>query len=430
MRKCVFTIVARNYIGLAQILERSLKDKNHDLDFFIFVADEFPRNSETKQIPLNVIFAREKLDISEDAWIQMSFKYDLTEFCTSIKPSAFLYLLKNFEYEQIIYLDPDIYVFGSFDPVFKMLETYSIVITPHILTFNTNYEGDLPESDFMATGVYNLGFCGIRKSVSSFKMISWWHNVLTSKCYIDSYSHSFTDQKWIDFLPAFFNSDDLLVARHLGMNIAPWNFFEREIVQSGEGLMVRHRGTEEQMQAEQVIFVHFSGYNYKELKEGNVVQNNVKNLKDYPDIKLVTDTYAAAINSQKNVFDRFIVENYQYNFFENGSPIIGFHRRLYRSLIEKGEVIIDPFSVNDSSFYSRLKKVGMIKPMKINIDRANKENLPNLKLKLSIFNRLLRLLYRALGLERYLTLIRLMRPYSRYESQIHLIDKQYDKGNI
>jgi hypothetical protein len=45
MKNCVFTIVAKNYIGLAQILEESLKDKNPDVDFFIFVADEF---SDTK----------------------------------------------------------------------------------------------------------------------------------------------------------------------------------------------------------------------------------------------------------------------------------------------------------------------------------------------------------------------------------------------
>ena len=41
MNKCIFTIVAKNYIGLGQILEQSVRNHHNDIDFYIFVADEF-----------------------------------------------------------------------------------------------------------------------------------------------------------------------------------------------------------------------------------------------------------------------------------------------------------------------------------------------------------------------------------------------------
>ena len=40
MRECAFTIVAKNYIGLGQILGQSLRQHNPDVDFRIFVSDE------------------------------------------------------------------------------------------------------------------------------------------------------------------------------------------------------------------------------------------------------------------------------------------------------------------------------------------------------------------------------------------------------
>ena len=39
--KTVFTICAKNYIGLAQTLEKSVLKYNPEIDFFIFVVDSF-----------------------------------------------------------------------------------------------------------------------------------------------------------------------------------------------------------------------------------------------------------------------------------------------------------------------------------------------------------------------------------------------------
>ena len=102
-KNVVFTIVAKNYIGLAQILEESLKEKNPDTDFFIIVADEFSDDFDIEKLPSNILIARKELNISVQQWTDMSFKYDLTEFCTSIKPASFSYFIEKTKYKKIIF---------------------------------------------------------------------------------------------------------------------------------------------------------------------------------------------------------------------------------------------------------------------------------------------------------------------------------------
>src|ERR1035437_4081302 len=122
----------------------------------------------------------------------MSFKYNLTEFCTSIKPFCFTYLIKHFGFEKVIYLDPDILVYNSFDQIFKDLSQYSIILTPHILNIQPIYSGDLAENSFLNTGVFNLGFLAIRKNETVLNMLQWWANRLIEHCYIEMLDAYFT----------------------------------------------------------------------------------------------------------------------------------------------------------------------------------------------------------------------------------------------
>lgn len=429
-KNVVFTIVAKNYIGLAQILEESLKENNSNVDFYIFVADEFEADFDLEKLPSNILIARKELNISVQQWTDMSFKYDLTEFCTSIKAASFSYFIEKTAYEKIIYLDPDIYIYSSLNPIYEMLENHSIVLTPHITNIQDVFLGDRSESGLMSTGVFNLGFCGVKRSFATKKLISWWHERLLDKCYIDSHDSYYTDQKWMDFLPCYFNSNELYISRHLGMNIAPWNFFERKIFICNDNLQVCDRLEKNENSSVPVIFVHYSGYNYNEMKKGNIIQNNISNIKEYNDIKLLTDVYSKKIHEKSEIFDKYIKEKYSFGTFENGVEIIGFHRRIYRSLVNKGFVFENPFLVGEKSLYLKFKEKGMIKSSKINIDKVTKDNLEGVDRKLELFNKATRILYKLIGFEKYLLLIRLMRPFGRFESQIHLISSDFDKENI
>ena len=66
-KKVAFTICAKNYIGLAQVLENSIKKYNDDLDFYIFVVDEFVESDKSiiedkSALPNNIIVAKDVLN--------------------------------------------------------------------------------------------------------------------------------------------------------------------------------------------------------------------------------------------------------------------------------------------------------------------------------------------------------------------------------
>lgn len=430
MKNIVFTIVAKNYIGLALILERSIKRYSNDFEFCIVVADEIDEEDVSFALPKNCVIARDFLNFSDDMWEEMSFKYSLTEFCTSIKPSCFLEFFKS--YEKAIYLDPDILFFSAIDPVFDELDRYKMILTPHIIEVPKLGSTDVRENIWLNCGIFNLGFLAASKSSTTLTIMEWWHDRLKDFCFIDTYDSLFTDQKWMDFLPSFLSPSELLISKNMGLNVAPWNFFEREIVSRHDGtLFVNRRYNPKTVFEDELMFVHYSAYDYSELLSGNTIQNGVKFHKNYEDIQFVIDHYRLYLIQEKEIFARYIKSSYSYNHYSNGKTIDLFHRRIYRSLLNKREVIRHPFSAAPGSLFCMLMGQGLTdfqsrKP----IDKATKLNLSGIGRKLVLINKLSRLIFHVLGYRRYILFIRMLRSYSRFESQIHLADKKYDSTNI
>lgn len=415
-KSCAFTIVAKNYIGLGEILGKTLKQYNSEIDFYIIVADEFDK---IVNLPANVLIARNILKYTNEEWRDMSFKYNLTEFCTAIKPATFEYLLSK-GYESVIYFDPDIYLFSPIDKILSLLKKYDFVITPHICGIHKKYNGDQPEWNINVNGIFNLGFCGVKNSNTANAIILWWKERLKDQCFCERTLGQFTDQKWMDWLPAFLNNDKIYVLRDLGMDLAPWNFFERKINKGNDGnfyVSFREEDSGENRK-DPLVFVHYSGFNYNKLKQG-IVEHKRLSFADYPDLKEAMDLYGDAIKENADIFDSFIEQSYSYATFDNGIKIDSFHRRLYHGLDENFRMRINPFSSEKNSYYSQLEqsklidfnsKEGSKHIQSINLDKRNRQ--------LSWFYRLM---YRLLGFNRYTQFVKSMRFYSLPEMHTFLI---------
>jgi lipopolysaccharide biosynthesis glycosyltransferase len=215
-RNVAFTICAKNYLAQAFTLKESFEIHNPNCDFFIFLSDD------SEGIADSVITL-------EDSWIpdwkKMAFKYNVIEFSTSVKPFCFKKLFQE-NYDKIIYLDPDIYVTNPLDEIFDFLENKTIVLTPHYCNIQTEYTGSITEEEILFVGIYNLGFTAIKNNLIGLKIIDWWMNRLSNKCYADKIDALHVDQKWMDFIPAFF-PNDVLITHHMGINPAIWNLHER-----------------------------------------------------------------------------------------------------------------------------------------------------------------------------------------------------------
>jgi hypothetical protein len=417
MKKAVFTIVAKNYIGLAEVLGQSVRSKT-DCDFFILVADEITPDV---SVPSHVLIARDCLEYERSVWEKMSFQYNLVEFCTAIKPAAFQYFFDKRQFEKVIYADPDVFFFDSADHIFNDLDQYPILLTPHLLKLQTQFKGDYADYLFLSNGTFNLGFLALRKTGTVGAFLEWWHERLVNQCYFDFEKGMATDQKWINLLPGFFSSMELKVCFHKGMNVAPWNYHERKLMKQGDQWQVVDRETGDG--AVPLVFVHFSGYDYGSFLRGQ--PDHKSESKGYADYEPIFREYAEAL--AKGDFAKFINLKYSYAFFDNGKNIISLNRRIFRSLTDEGKIYAAPFSTKEGSYYQFCKKAGLIDTSAVSADKITNRQIGGFSTKLKYINLFFTFVKFLLGVRRYSMMIRFFRRYFQEENQAFLLDRELGK---
>ncbi len=155
VQNIVFTICSNNYLAQAKVLGKTLLEFNPSFNFIIGLVDRKSELINYDEIPFDVIEV-EKIGIP--GFDNLITRYNITELNTAVKPFFFSYFFSNFKgVSSIIYLDPDIKVFASFDNLVGELKSYDIILTPH---FTKQILDDklLSEEDILNTGLYNLGF--------------------------------------------------------------------------------------------------------------------------------------------------------------------------------------------------------------------------------------------------------------------------------
>ena len=288
----VFTICSANYLSQAITLGTSLKSTNPDVEFRIYLVDRLQGREELKErVPFKLIEI-EQVPVTD--FEGMVTRYNVIELNTSVKPYIFDHILKTEpEIQKVVYLDPDIMVFQPFTLLFKTLDNYNMVITPHILTPTDNNSKVPQEISFLATGIFNLGFIAIKSSAETLRFLNWWKEKLILQGYNRLDYHLFFDQKWINFAPVFF--EGVYVEKHRGYNMAPWNLHERMLSKKNEIYFVNEN--------EPLIFFHFSSY---KTTNPNQISLHIKYTFDMrPDLKEVIHLYhTQLLNNGESYFKK------------------------------------------------------------------------------------------------------------------------------
>lgn len=418
---CAFTIVAKNYIGLGLILGQSLKFHNPDIDFKIVVADEF--ESKPLNLPEEVIFAKDFLNWDDRKWNRMTFQYDLTQFCTSIKPGSILYFM-NEGYDKVMYFDPDIYIFSPLTEIVDKLDSVKIVLTPQIARVHIDYKGEHPEWAMNCNGIFNLGFGGYKNSSIVRAILRWWDKRLETECFSDRTVGNFTDQKWMDWIPGFLSSEEFSSLNNLGMNMAPWNFFERKIENKDGCLFVTDREDDQiEKRQDRLVFIHFAGYDYSALKKGDIKRKRIEELGEYDDLYTAVSIYRDAISKKSEIFDMFINQQYSYATYDNGDVIEPFHRRLFHGLQMDGVSHFNPFLTGDSTFHQQLKKNNLIDASGANL-HLSRHNVGDVTSKRKLIEMLMTVIKKIGGYKRYVPFTKAMIDYCRPEFHTFLIKKK------
>lgn len=247
----VFTSSAPNYASKVLTLARSVKRHMPGARFVWLVSDL--RDPEFIQaIPKGVvdefIFVEDLQNLPGQSWL---FTYNLVELSTAIKPFAAETLLKRPDCQKVIYLDPDTVVFSPLTDVLDALETSDIALTPHLCKPEPSFQGVLDnEIAALKHGIFNLGFLALKKSEQALAFARWWGERLVHFCQADVTKGVFTDQKWINFVPVFF--DNVKILKTPRLNLAAWNLNQRHVTGS--------LATQVLVDGEPLGFYHFTGF--------------------------------------------------------------------------------------------------------------------------------------------------------------------------
>ncbi len=239
------TIIAANYIAEARVLARSFVEHHPGERLQVLVIDDRQGRIRSEDEPFDVVRPSE-LPMSERQFHDMATCFDVMELATAVKPSLLLRLLERGDGRPTIYLDPDILVLAPLDQVAELATVHPIVLTPHT-SLPMSRDGKKPsEFDILSSGTWNLGFAAVNGEADA--VLRWWAERLRFDALVDHANMRFTDQRWIDLVPAYFDVHPL---RDPGYNVAYWNADQRPIAWSGGRYLVGGRP---------LRFFHFSGF--------------------------------------------------------------------------------------------------------------------------------------------------------------------------
>ncbi|URI09280.1 hypothetical protein MW290_27325 [Aquincola tertiaricarbonis] len=226
-RACFFTSIALNYLPKALALAKSVFDVYPHTRFVISMADLGLLDSVQLQAIDGLVrdFADqgrtlEFLDPLElyDRPDLLSFKFNVVEICTCVKPAVSIRLLERDE--NVTYLDPDTILYTRLPD--KNAAGWDMEVTPHVLSPSLPGSA-ISERKFMYYGVFNLGYFGVRRSPQALAFLRWWKDFCVNYGADAPQTGLFVDQKPVDLLPCFV--DHVRVLRHPGCNVAWWNLF-------------------------------------------------------------------------------------------------------------------------------------------------------------------------------------------------------------
>lgn len=238
------TIIARNYLPQARVLFESFQRFHPHAEFFVLVIDDWKHLQRQDDEGFTILHA-DGIGVDEDTLHAMAAIYHVYEFATSLKPALLSFLLDRCG-TPVLYLDPDIEVFAPLDRVAELAAQHSIVLTPHVLEPMPRDGYSFNEQAILSAGMYNLGFIAISEAARPF--LKFWEERLRQDAIVAPDRGYFTDQRWVDYVPALFQHH---ILRDPTMNVAYWNVYQRPLqLVSG-----RYFVGEEPLK-----FFHFSGF--------------------------------------------------------------------------------------------------------------------------------------------------------------------------
>jgi hypothetical protein len=330
----VFTSIAANYLPKARVLAQSIKQVAPDTHFVLMLVDEAPADFDLEGEIFDSVMTLHELGLENPtAW---AFMHTVVELCTAVKGRVARQLLAQERFSNVFYFDPDMVVFDRLAELEEALSEVSILLTPHQSEPEESFEAVMDnEMASLKHGVFNMGFFGIADTAEGRRFTDWWADRLTDFCVDDIGRGLFTDQKWANLIPCFF--DDYRVLRSPAFNVATWNITTRAVTGS------REAGIE--VNGEPLGFYHFSGFD-----SGDQALMLNKYGADSPTLAALRAWYVEACEQQGE--NSQAAQPYGYGVYADGSVIRPAERRLYRARADLQQAFPNPFVLEPKGGFS------------------------------------------------------------------------------
>jgi glycosyltransferase involved in cell wall biosynthesis/2-polyprenyl-3-methyl-5-hydroxy-6-metoxy-1,4-benzoquinol methylase len=331
------TIIACNYLPFARVLADSFLAHHPGGSFTVLLVDDEARQFSPGGDERVVWLRLADIGFDRDEIHRLAGIYDVTELATAVKPQLLRRLLDEGR-QHVVYLDPDIRIYGSLQDVAVLAAQHGIVLTPHTMRPYPKDERQIDGFFVLAAGVYNLGFIGVGESARPF--LDWWWQATRREALIDVTKMMFTDQRWVDFVPSLFSH---YILKDPGYNVAYWNLHGRDFsYESGQYLV----------DGAPLRFFHFSGFDSKKpwLLSKHQGERPRVLLSERPALAKICGEYleslvAAGIHESNK-------PAYGWGRLPSGMPLTSRIRRLYWSAVVaaeqgKGAAPPDPFDAEN-----------------------------------------------------------------------------------
>jgi hypothetical protein len=277
-----YTICTASHLGQAKTMADSLVAHNPEYKVIIGLVDKISEKIDLSFFHPHEILLVEELQLPE--FEEMKEKYSLLGLTCALKSYYGSFLLEKYAPAKLIYIDTDIFVFDSFDYIDRSLDTFSIIVSPHIRSPYPDDNKRPAENVILNVGNFNGGFIAMRNDENTKAFLDWWKQKMKDKCYEDPSEGLFDDQIWLNFVPIYFNNVRIL--DHDGYNVAYWNLHEKKIERKEDKYSVNQNCT--------LAFFHFSGYSVE--RPGVLARHqNRYDLADFPVIGELFQKYHASL---------------------------------------------------------------------------------------------------------------------------------------
>lgn len=325
----IFTSAAVNYLPKVRALCRSVRQHHPEAVIHLALADERPPWLKTEGEPFDSILEIGSLGIPN--WHAWSFFHSIVELSTAIKPFALKHLLGLPGCETVLYFDPDMVLFSRVDDIIATLAQSNVALTPHQNKPERTVENVIDnEITSLRMGVFNLGFVGVRNTEEGHRFTDWWAERTYHFCRAEVHNGLFTDQKWVNFAPIFF--DGVAILKSSRHNVATWNLTTRRFEGSlQDGFRV---------DGEPLAFYHFTGFD-----SGAHRIMAVKNASGNAAVQELIGWYERETAAGRG--DPVTQWPWAFGTFSDGTPIQPHHRWLYREYRDLQAAFPDPYDTSE-----------------------------------------------------------------------------------